>query len=709
MTSSVVVQAFRKCAIERPSIIVCGGGIGGLAFAAAARARGAKVAVLERDTGFTRQNNPGSGIGLWPPALHALAGLSTDLLVKLEKNGRYMSQPAYADGRGRVLAAPSPRFSSQFPVLCLRREVLLNALMRHCADAGVLTHYGVSITGVRILGEGSNRALVECASGQSLGADFVVGADGLHSRVRAALSAADSTAVVPSPIHCGYVYFRANVAVVDPAWHARAFEAWHGGLRFGVVPLRHPEIFWFASVPLKLTREWDLSAAEGELRGARVIDAASHAHLEQAFSGWRAPNGLTISAVLSATPPAAILHTDIWKLPAVTRRPWATADGRVVLLGDACHATAPNIAQGAGLAIEDALDLAATMLLPAQPISTDPGSPPPPVEPRGTSAAGQLTQAAVAYQAMRKPRAATVQWLADSVAAVGHLDGAAATVRDAVLRAVGSISPGAVAWMFERIVSFALGGRVFPGGRLHWLPPPPPPRSSDQERIPFPNLSCPIALAAGWPLFRSLPPHVQRFRSESAVSFCSGFGTVTVDPPGALLRRALGLPESMEQAPFEASVVPEGSQASACGQPVRQRWTRAFGSGPGRAVYSTTHTVARCLNAPSGWLLLESVGGPLDSTLSFGYTVTAASPGASDCGSQADASGVQYTSVGVWLFGRYQLPLPTALLPQSSWVEKLSPSGWNFDGSIRLPAAIGGGTIMRYSGEFCCNNDCRNS
>lgn len=642
--------------------------------------------------------NHGSGLGLWPPALHSMASISHDLFSRLENRGRYMALPSYADGYGRVLAAPSSQFSTRFPVLCLRRDDLLKALSQHCVENGVDIQCGVEVKSLSL--SRSAPVGVASASGRSYVGDFVVGADGLHSLVRGAMAAMRTSDSVPppQPMHCGYVYFRANVSLPDPSWHERSFEAWRDGLRFGVVPLRYPEVFWFASVPLGRAGEWPAD----ELRGAHTIDDSSRDQLIRAFSAWRAPSGERIVTLIHAAPSDSILHTDIWKLPAVTRFPWRSADGRAFLLGDACHATAPNLAQGAGLAIEDALDLAA-LLFPAHAIK----------EPGAQVAPAPTASAASAYEAARKSRAATVQRMADLIAAAGHATGAQAAVRDTAMRAASSMLPHTTARVFELAVSHSLGGRAPPGG-LHWLPPQQP---QLPLRIDSRSLSCPLAVVGGWPLFRGLPRHIQRFRSESATAPRGGRGTVTVQPAGALWRRLLGLPGTMSSAPFAASVVPSPASvdSSSAGRVnLCQRWSRTFGAGDHSVVYSTTHAVARFVGAPTGWVLLESVGGPLDCILSFGYGVTArTATGSEKAGDRASPlvpasegaalSGISYDSLGVWLGSRWRIPLPAALLPQSSWTEVPTPTGWGFEGVIRLPTALGGGTVMHYSGSFCCD------
>lgn len=61
------------------------------------------------------------------------------------------------------------------------------------------------------------------------------------------------------------------------------------------------------------------------------------------------------------TPPNTILRTDICKVKDVTSFPWVSKSGSMIILGDAANATAPNLAQGAGLAIESAWDFVASL------------------------------------------------------------------------------------------------------------------------------------------------------------------------------------------------------------------------------------------------------------------------------------------------------------------------------------------------------------
>src|SRR5262249_11010898 len=112
-------------------------------------------------------------------------------------------------------------------------------------------------------------------------------------------------------------------------------ESWGVGERFGLVDIGS-RTYWYATA----------NTPEGNLDepGTRKAD------LIRRFAGWHPP----IQAVLEGTPDSAILRNDVYFLDPIPR--WSS--GRIVLLGDAAHASTPGVGQGAAQAIEDAVVLA---------------------------------------------------------------------------------------------------------------------------------------------------------------------------------------------------------------------------------------------------------------------------------------------------------------------------------------------------------------
>jgi FAD-dependent urate hydroxylase len=161
---------------------------------------------------------------------------------------------------------------------------------------------------------------------------LLVGADGIHSVVRQQLFGAEPLR------YAGFTAWRA-VTPVPAGVKLLAGECWGCGQEFGIVPLSHNRIYWFATrnVP---EREEDMPSGRKQ-------------ELLKLFQGWYP----AIPALIQAAPQDAILRNDIYDRPPIT----AWSKGRVTLLGDAAHPMTPNLGQGACQALEDAVVLASNL------------------------------------------------------------------------------------------------------------------------------------------------------------------------------------------------------------------------------------------------------------------------------------------------------------------------------------------------------------
>jgi len=304
--------------VRAMKIAIAGAGIGGLTLAAALRRRGHDVAVLER---AARLGAVGAGISVQANAMTALARI--DLAAAVAAEGTPIGEAAILDPRGRPLGPP-------LDLAALAAELGQASIAIHRARLHQVLHAaaGEVTTGAEVTGfdDRGDRVVVRHAAGE-VEAELLVGADGLRSAVRAQLLGDEA------PRYAGYTTWRGvtPAGAVEPP--ARATETWGRGLRFGVVPIGHGEVYWFA--------------VETTAPGGRDGDVA--AELAARFGGWHAP----IPEVLAGTPADRILRTDVHD-----RAPVATWwRGRVVLLGDAAHPMTPNYGQGACQAIEDAIVL----------------------------------------------------------------------------------------------------------------------------------------------------------------------------------------------------------------------------------------------------------------------------------------------------------------------------------------------------------------
>jgi 2-polyprenyl-6-methoxyphenol hydroxylase-like FAD-dependent oxidoreductase len=302
--------------------IVAGAGIGGLTAAVALRRRGWDVTILERAQAL---EPVGAGLGLGPNALHALDAIGLGDEVRrfsaIQGHGG-LRRPGGGWLARTDLGGLAARFGDP-QLVALRADVV--DLLAGRLPAGVL-RTGVTVTDVDA-GDADRRACVATSAGD-LDADLVVAADGIGSRIRAALFP-DS----PGPRYSGFTTWR----FVAPAGAGRPepAETWGRGEVFGVLPLASGQVYCYASAPAPAGVRHDDEAAE----------------LKQRFGRWHDP----IPGLIGAISPDRVLHDDVYwiaeALPAYHR-------GRVALLGDAAHAMTPHLGQGACQAIEDAVVLA---------------------------------------------------------------------------------------------------------------------------------------------------------------------------------------------------------------------------------------------------------------------------------------------------------------------------------------------------------------
>jgi 2-polyprenyl-6-methoxyphenol hydroxylase-like FAD-dependent oxidoreductase len=163
-------------------------------------------------------------------------------------------------------------------------------------------------------------------NGETTRGDALIGADGLRSVIRTGLFGEQAIR------YAGYTAWRSVVGFEAPD-KLMMTETWGRGRRFGIVPMSHGRVYWFAT----------LNAIEG----ARDPDVAS------LFRGWHEP----IEALIAASKPDSILSNDVCDMDPLPR--WSNR--RVTLMGDAAHPMTPNLGQGACQAIEDAVVLAACL------------------------------------------------------------------------------------------------------------------------------------------------------------------------------------------------------------------------------------------------------------------------------------------------------------------------------------------------------------
>lgn len=322
-------------------ILVAGGGIGGLAAALALARDGHAVEVLERASAF---GEVGAGLQLAPNATRILHRWGLDAAL-----ARIAFEPEAVEVRdhrtGRLLhrtplgAAAVARWGA--PYLQVHRADLHAVLLAAAGDAGATVRAGAEVTRVATA---ADQVRLQ-AAGEMREADLLVAADGLHSGVRAGLFG-------PMPARfVGEVAWRGLVPAerLSPGLIAPCATVWTApGRHFVHYPVRRGELVSFVGfTPERAWREesWRAPAQPGQIAAA--------------FAGWPAPVTSLIAAMEATGDPG-------WRWAVHDRPPPpAWVHGRVVLLGDAAHSMPPFLAQGAGMAIEDAETLARRLRLDA--------------------------------------------------------------------------------------------------------------------------------------------------------------------------------------------------------------------------------------------------------------------------------------------------------------------------------------------------------
>ncbi len=311
------------------SIGICGGGVGGLAAAIALRQAGHAVEIFEQAASFQRV---GADVNLTPNAVRALDGLG--VVPALRETA---AEPTYRISRMWDTGAETSRLEMAEAAkrrygalqLTIHRADLLEALRRRLpADVIKLGHR------VTAIARAGGAITVKFAAGGTRALQVLIGADGIHSPTRTALFGPEH------PQFTGLVSYR---SVVDRGRLAvpnlDAFTKWWGptpDLQIVTFPLnRGRETFIFATTaqPDWTHESWTMPGDVDELR--------------RAYAGFH-PEARALLDACTAVMKSALYIRE--PLPV-----WS--DGAIALLGDACHPMVPFMAQGAAMAIEDAVVL----------------------------------------------------------------------------------------------------------------------------------------------------------------------------------------------------------------------------------------------------------------------------------------------------------------------------------------------------------------
>lgn len=357
------------------TILVVGGGVAGLTTAAALDRYGFTTELVERQQAWQAL---GAGFLVQPNGMRMLGSLG--LAAGVENAGAVVRQWQFCNEQGEVLSEIDLEtlWGDAGPCVGIERPNLQRALLPGVAN--VRCRLGTSVISLE---QDDRRVLVGFSDGSTRDYDLVVGADGIRSTVRALTL----TAAVPSDL--GAMNWR-SIAPIRPAGLSALQIHLGEGCVFGLVPMGAGRTYAFAYVIEQRFHD----PLEGRLARLRSRFATFGGRVQEYLASLERDDQVICSAM-------EWMECEKWHL------------GRVVLVGDAAHASSPMMGQGGCMAMEDACALAEEL-----------------------RASATVQDALASYVNRRKPR---VEWVQhQSMTLAESLTTGPSAVRDAALRERGN-------------------------------------------------------------------------------------------------------------------------------------------------------------------------------------------------------------------------------------------------------------------------------
>lgn len=308
--------------VMRMKVAIIGGGIGGLATAIALHNVGIKAHVYEQASSFKPL---GAGIGIGSNAMLALTklGVAEDIIAA----GMPLVEQRFLNRDMKVMntidfSILKERFGEEN--ITIQRADLHQALFDG-VDADYfhfnkkLHHFSKKVDSVSLT---FNDEEVEDF-------DYVIAADGINSSIRQTLLPHSQ------PRYAGYTCWRGITKNKNDVPLHISSEAWATFGRFGWAPLKNGDIYWFACINAPKNDEY--------------YNSMNKHGVAKYFSSY----SKTVERLIAETYDDYFLHHDIYDIKPLDTYIYE----RIILVGDAAHATTPNMGQGAGQAIEDAYEL----------------------------------------------------------------------------------------------------------------------------------------------------------------------------------------------------------------------------------------------------------------------------------------------------------------------------------------------------------------
>jgi 2-polyprenyl-6-methoxyphenol hydroxylase-like FAD-dependent oxidoreductase len=306
-------------------VLIVGGGIGSLCAAIALRRKNIEVDLVELKTQWTVY---GVGIIQQSNVVREMAKLGV-LDGYLDAAYAFEDVTINTTGGEQLARIPGQRLAGpEYPAnVGISRLALHQVLSETVAALGVSVRLGLSVKSLEQVGEGVDVLFTDASRCRY---DLVVGADGLYSHMRGLLFGEQYL-----PRFTGQSVWRYNFPRAAGIDHLATFQGPAGNA--GLVPLGRDQMYLFVT--------------SHEPANPRMEAATLATQMRQRLSGFTGLIGELREQIIDSD---RVVYKPLEVV--FVSEPWYR--GRVVLIGDAVHATTPHLGQGAGMAIEDSLVLA---------------------------------------------------------------------------------------------------------------------------------------------------------------------------------------------------------------------------------------------------------------------------------------------------------------------------------------------------------------
>lgn len=306
---------------QHTPFLIIGGGIAGLTMAIGLQQNGIDALIAEAAPEF---KPVGAGLVLAANAMKAYQALGLE--KKIAEAGNALNEIDILDHKGKSITSTDlGSIGDGTPNVAIHRAALHQVLLKELKTEYILNDFRS-----QEINQVGDQYRVTFENGRSITCDHLISAEGIHAVVR-------DWAFPGSKLrYSGYTCWRGIAEKADGVALDKATETWGSSGRFGIVPVGDGKVYWFA--------------VKNGPENSEELRSYSKEDLINTFSDYHDP----IPTFIRDTNPDTIIFNDIIDLKPIPR----FAKDNLVLIGDAAHATTPNMGQGACQAIEDAVILA---------------------------------------------------------------------------------------------------------------------------------------------------------------------------------------------------------------------------------------------------------------------------------------------------------------------------------------------------------------